>query len=309
MVCGSQYCAYSHVSAMLERTQTEWWLAMFEIESYFDDSGTDAGTPVAVAACYVASKTQWDEFVRNWDEVRAEEGFDMFHMAEFAAKPEMGHEPFCHWDVAKKTRVYRRLASIINTRVRKGFAVAVPKQPFDEYVFDEFRHFAENHYVWAVKSVLAFIENWRQEFSVTVPMQYIFESGSLGQDQIERVWKECLLYKNSDKRYGIVPDGVQFQNKRVFKPLQAADILAWQVQNNMRRTVMIGRDPNDRSVEHEGFRMLKDGRPMELLFYSREQVKQAFENTKASYRENGVWPWEPNSGVTFRARRTEPGSI
>ena len=183
------------------------------------------------------------------------------------------------------------------------------REPFDEFVFDEFRQFAENHYVWAVKSVLAFIENWRQEFSIAIPMQYVFESGSLGEKQIERVWKECLLYKNSDKRYGIVPDGVQFQSKRVFKPLQAADILAWQVQNNMRRTVMIGRDPNDRTLEHEGFRILKDGRPMELLFYSREQVKQAFENTKASYQANGVWPWEPNSGVTFRARCTEPGTI
>jgi hypothetical protein len=63
-------------------------MAMFEFEVYFDDSGTDAGTPVAAAACYVSSKNQWDEFVRNWDEVRAKEGFETFHMAEFVAKPE-----------------------------------------------------------------------------------------------------------------------------------------------------------------------------------------------------------------------------
>jgi uncharacterized protein DUF3800 len=294
---------------MLERTHVEWWLAMFELEVYFDDSGTDAGTPVAVAACYVATKTQWDEFVRNWDEVRKEEGFDVFHMAEFAAKPEAGHEPFCHWNVAKKTRVYRRLASIINTRVRKGFAVAVPKQPFDEYFFDELKGYAQNHYVWAVKSVLGFIDNWRQEFSITIPMQYVFESGSLGEKQIEAVWKECLLRKNSEKRYGIVPNGVMFQDKRLFKPLQAADILAWQTQNNMRRTVMIGRDPNDRSAEHEGFRMLKDGRPMELTFYSREQIRQAFERTKAFHAEHGIWPWEPETGIYWRVLRTEPGTV
>ena len=63
----SQYCAYAHVSAMLARTGLPWWLAMFEIELYFDDSGTDGNTPVAVAACYVSTKKQWDEFVRNWD--------------------------------------------------------------------------------------------------------------------------------------------------------------------------------------------------------------------------------------------------
>src|ERR1700722_7871955 len=102
---------------------------MFEFEVYFDDSGTDGVTPVAVAACYVASKTQWTEFARNWDEVRAKEGFDAFHMAEFVANPDAGHKPFCEWDNPKKERVYGKLASIINTRVRKGFAIAVPKKP------------------------------------------------------------------------------------------------------------------------------------------------------------------------------------
>ena len=52
----SQYCAYRDISAMLARTGVPWWGAMFELEVYLDDSGTDRGTPVAVAACYVASK-------------------------------------------------------------------------------------------------------------------------------------------------------------------------------------------------------------------------------------------------------------
>jgi hypothetical protein len=59
---------------------------MFDFEVHFDDSGTDANTPVAVAACYISSKEQWDEFVRNWDEVRETEGFDVFHMCEFVAR-------------------------------------------------------------------------------------------------------------------------------------------------------------------------------------------------------------------------------
>src|ERR1022692_3051925 len=116
---------------MLPRTVVDRWLFMFEFELYCDDSGTDGGSSIAVAACYVASKRQWDEFVRNWDEVRRDEGFDYFHMAEFVAKPEAGHKPFCDWDNAKKDRVYGKLASIINTRVLKGFGIAIPKAAFD----------------------------------------------------------------------------------------------------------------------------------------------------------------------------------
>jgi len=289
---------------MLERTGLRWWLAMFELEVYFDDSGTDRGTPVAVAACYISSKEQWEQFVKNWDRVRTDEGFDVFHMAEFVARPDAGHKPFCDWDKTKKDRVYRKLASIINTRARKGFAVAVPKQPFDE-----FQQFSENHYVFAVKTVLGYIDNWRQKFSISIPMQYVFESGSLGEDQLRQIWKDCLLHKHSQERYGIVPNGVMFQDKRLFKPLQAADILAWQMQNNMRRTVMIGRDPLDLRLAHPGLLMLRKKALLELVFYSREQTRIAFERTKAYHAKNGTWPWEPGSGAFLRVLRTTPGTV
>lgn len=269
---------------------------MFEFEVYFDDSGTDNGTPVAVAACYVAKQNQWDEFVRNWNDVSTEEEFEMFHMAEFVAKPEMGHEPFCHWDNTKKSRVYAKLASIINTRVQKGFAIAILKKPFDEFVFDEFKQYAENHYVWAAKSVMGFLDTWRQRYSISEPMQYVFESGSLGQHQLERVWSDCLKHPGSMAKYGIVQDGVHFQSKKLFKPLQAADILAWQMQNHMRRTVTQGRDPNDIKFVHPGFFALRNNRPMDLGFYSHEQIKKAFANTKEFHRKNGGWPWEPEAG-------------
>jgi len=58
---------------------------MFELEVYFDDSGTDGGSPVAVAAGYVAAKKQWDELTRNWNRVAEESGFDALHMADFLA--------------------------------------------------------------------------------------------------------------------------------------------------------------------------------------------------------------------------------
>jgi hypothetical protein len=305
----SQYCPYAHISAMLERTHLDWWMAMFQFECYFDDSGTDGGTPVAVAACYIASKTQWDEFVRNWDEVRVKEEFDVFHMAHFVAKPDAEHEPFCHWNEQKKHRVYSKLASIINTRVRKGFAIAVPKKPFDDHVFPEFKeHYAADHYTWAVKSVMGLVENWRKKFGITSPMQYVFDRGSLGEKQIKAVWDDCEKRDNSLEKYGMVPSGVMFQDKAIFKPLQAADILAWQVQNNMRRTVMLGRDANDPSLIHPGFKVLRQNGLLDMGFYSTAQTRRVFDTAKKMKELNGVWPWEPNA-ISASVLITEPGIV
>lgn len=114
---------------------------------------------------------------------------------------------------------------------KKPSASVRPKD--DEYVFAELKQYAENHYVWATKSVLGQIENWRRKYAITVPMKYVFESGASGESQIEHVSKECLTRKGSDTKYGIVPEGVAFESKHL-QPLRAADILAWQMQNHLR---------------------------------------------------------------------------
>jgi hypothetical protein len=111
-------------------------------------------------------------------------------MREFMAKPEAGHKPYCDWENAKKDRVYQKPASIINTRIRHGSAVAVPKAPFDRYVFQEFKDgWAADHYTWAIRSVLNFVSDWRQNNEIFGPMRYVFHRGSLSQTRIDQVWK------------------------------------------------------------------------------------------------------------------------
>jgi hypothetical protein len=185
------------------------------------------------------------------------------------------------------------LASIINTRVRKGFALAIPKNAFDEHAFDEFKHgYAQNHYVWAAKCVIGLLEQWRTKYKVTVPMQYVFDSGSLGEKQLHEVWRQTKEQPDAEDRYGIVPDGVMFQSSLAFKPLQAADILAWQAQNHMRRTIAVGRDVNDLRYVHPGFMLLRKNRPLDLGFYSAQQMRNVFETAKKHHEGTGKWPWE-----------------
>lgn len=307
MCVKSQCGAYEHVASMLERTGIKWWIAV--LEAYFDDSGTDGRSPIAAAACYVSSAEQWTHFTRNWNEVAIAEGFTDFHMAEFVAKPEANHEPFCHWGNDKKDRVYRKLSSIINVRIQKGFAIAIPKHVFDESTFAEFAQgFAADHYTFAVKTILGFLEAWRDQRNIDTPIQYVFDQGSSGQWQIEELWTKYRNYEGASRRFGIHPSGFMFQDRKVFKPLQAADILAWQTQNQIKRTALMGRDPDDRSLMHKGLKQLLDKTPVEVGFYSRAQMRKVFDGAKEFKSKNGVWPWETNP-LFAKVRRDEPGDI
>jgi hypothetical protein len=159
---------------MLDRTGTDWLIAMFEV--YFDDSGTDKNSEIAIAACYVSTKRGWDDFVKAWADARWEEGFgEAFHMAHFIAKRDQGHEPFCHWDNDKKDHVYARLAKIVNENKRIGIAAAVPKKVWDSTP-DYIRQFyGREHYTFAVRQYMLRIAAWRKRSMISLPIQYVFD--------------------------------------------------------------------------------------------------------------------------------------
>jgi len=145
---------------------------------------------------------------------------------------------------------------------------------------------------------LGLIEQWRKQFNISDPMRYVFESGSLGQKQLEQISIDCLRHQGASAKYGMHPGEVLFAGKNDFAALQAADILAWQVQNHMRRTVMVGGDPQDRRLAHQGFRLLRENRPMAIGFYSTDQTRKVFDDALDHRKRTGRWPWDPNPFVT-----------
>lgn len=283
--------AYLHVSGMLDRTGLDWLLAMFNFEVYFDDSGTHTESPIAVAACYVSSKTQWDNFYRNWTEVLKDEDFDHFHMADFMLDPKWGHKPFCDWDRAKRDRVYRRLASIIRIRTRCEFAVTVPKDVYDKHASDEMKkNYAKDHYAFAVKCCLGLIWRWRMDFNVTAPMQYIFDNvpkGRRPKGQIMQIWQEIDADPEAESKFGLSrQDGYQFQDKKIFKPLQAADILAWHVYDHMQN--VIGKGRHDIRDMRESFKPLRDGREARLAWFTKVQLESYLEELRELGKRAGM---------------------
>jgi hypothetical protein len=283
MCVQSQYCAYQHFSSMLGRSDKDWLLTMFEV--YFDDSGTDIQSPLAIAACYISTKRGWDSFVNAWDEIRSSEGFDVFHMADFAASHDKSKKPFCDWDYIKRQRVYRRLAKAINDNKRIGIAFAIPRDAFDRVVPtlpDWMRQkIGDYPYTAAIRFLMGAIRDWRERYGITLPMQYVFDrtNDEKVKAEITAAWKNIPNSKDWLNWYGIEDSGgYSFQSRANFKPLQAADILAWQFNSHMRNVILGGK--SDSTDIHPNFRILREDQEMTLGFYTEAQFR--FAATKAT---------------------------
>lgn len=245
--------------------------------AYFDDSGTDRNSDIAVAACYVSAKRGWDEFVEAWDRARWEEGFDSFHMSDFMAPPAQGKKPWCDWDNTKKTHVYNRLATIINANKRTGIAVAIPKAHWDAVPERVLRHYGREHYTFAVRMCVNRIVDWRKRSMIGLPVRYTFDwemQKTPKREEISRIFD--LIGKPQNYQVadllGLEPKGYGFEHKEEFKPLQAADILAWQMRAHMRKIWPLGHD--DESLCHPGFRLLREDQDTDLGFFTKDQIEK-----------------------------------
>lgn len=263
--------------------------------AYFDDSGTDGNSDIAVAACYVSTKRGWDDFVTDWDHARTQEGFDVFHMAEFTAPPGQRHEPFCDWGDSKKKHVYGRLAKVINENKRIGIAIAIPKDIYSSRVPERLqRHFGRQHYSFAVRLCMTQIWKWRKDCLISLPTRYVFDwemQKSGKRQEIEKIFDILSQPTNEAlaEWYGFEPNGFSFEHKENFKPLQSADILAWQMRSHMRKIWEVGHD--DLSLCHPGFMLLREDQEMRLGFMTEAQVNGFVE--RATQFEKDVEPFRP----------------
>jgi hypothetical protein len=262
---------------------------MFEV--YFDDSGTDPHSTIAIAACYISTKRSWDEFVRAWDEARRDEGFECFHMVDFAAYHDKTKKPFCDWEIEKRQRVYKRLATIINENKRVGLGIAIPKDTYDRLVPnlpDWLRwRMGKFHYTFAVRILMGLIKDWRFRYNIRLPMQYIFdrEAREEARAEIRATWEGIEKRQSWSIKYGIEKeDGYSFQNKCVYKPLQAADILAWQLNNHMRNVIMAGKDEMEHT--HPNFKILRLDQEMNMGYFQDHQLQDFIDRSLAAGEPN-----------------------
>jgi len=261
----------------------------------FDDSGTDSNSDIAIAACYVSTKRGWDDFVEAWNAVRWQEGFGAvpFHMAEFVAPNKQGHQPWCHWNKEKKDHVYERLANVINENKRIGIAVAVPKAVWDSTPEQIRAHYGREHYTFAVRMCMNRLLDWRAGSLNILPLRYIFDwemNTSPKRKEISRVFDIISRPQNWQvaRMLGIEPNGFSFEHREDFKPLQAADILAWQMRNHMRKIWPIGHD--DVSLCHPGFAMLRENQEVDLGFFTAEQIQKFVKQNEELEKEHGPLP-------------------
>src|ERR1035438_3878625 len=202
------------------------------MEAYFDESGTHAGSPVMCVAGYLLSAEQALHLDREWAETLTEFGVSCFHMADCAHSV----DEFIGLDPRKRKDLLVRLIGIIKRRVEIGIAVSISETDFGRIDAPKWKR--GGPYSLAALQVLAAVVSWADRYSYKGKISYFFESGHKHQSHTN---KAIDMLRARDQEGGVNYlryHSHTFAGKCDLRPLQAADLLAYEWQKELRRLNM-----------------------------------------------------------------------
>jgi len=201
-------------------------VAMFT--TYIDDSGSDPSQHVANATALVIPGSRILALQREWDALKAKEGFSDFHTSAFVARNRK--EGFGDLDDEKQKRIFMRVRHIIKKFGAKVISFTVHKKDYDEVVPSELRNYAGRyHYTWAIRHVVTHLSDWRLSRGVADPLEYVFDSMKKGdecREEIETVMEQAERLAQEKGRNGEFVN-YTFRRRQDVPGLQCVDCAAW----------------------------------------------------------------------------------
>jgi hypothetical protein len=198
--------------------------------AYFDASGAK-DQPVVVVAGFVSLAELWQEWEAEWLAKLSEYGLAYFHYNEISS-----------WQEARKSRLIAELSRIIRCYVAHKAGVAVINRDMGEVFSElELKQWRINAYAVAGRTVAKEMRLWCMRGNGQLPV-LVFEHGDDGQGQLAHLltsqgYPEPIIKhkkKFTDRKGKVHEPAI---------PLQAADLLAYELFWRVREHQRTGRIP------------------------------------------------------------------
>ncbi len=193
-----------------------------------DESGThDAkralpGSEVAAIAGYVSKRRYWVRFQRAWRKTLKSYGVHTFHMSEYAH----GRGEFEGWSKDKRDSFLKALSRVIDEHKLFGVGGLISVREYESLLPDwaklEVRH--PYYFCFAV-----LMKTFRDYYHHIPPgtIDFVFDRRPESQHVVEEMFEHL---KDRNPLHGQRLGKITFDSKERFLPLQAADLLVYEVR-------------------------------------------------------------------------------
>ena len=202
------------------------YLFVFDLTAYYDESGTHDDSDRVVLAGFIAESERWLAFEPQWKQALVDfelpldkEGLRHFHMVDFANRA----PPYHKWTEPVRRERLNRLLDLIKDHAEASVAVVVPRLSYEAATTPTERKLTQGPYGFAALTAFAVMQN------VMVDDAYVtcyFEDGVKNAGDMISIYQDAKKLDAPEIRHIL---SISLQDKRRFVPLQAADILAYEI--------------------------------------------------------------------------------
>ncbi|MDN3645934.1 DUF3800 domain-containing protein [Pontixanthobacter aestiaquae] len=197
-------------------------------ELYFDESGSHQGSRYLTVAGFWFESAQAVRFARDWEKILDRFGLQYAHMTDCA----LGFGQYKNMSLEDRIKSGSLLIENIKRRTRFGFSVTIEPSRYLEVMADV--PGAPSPYTQCLMTLFHQISRFVRANNFDGQIRCLFEAGHESAAEANRYFDAISLH-GADWTDAVRYGGHEFVDKRDALPLQAADMLAWQVRHFFER--------------------------------------------------------------------------
>ena len=214
--------------------------------AYLDESGTDTASPTFWLAGYVAHAATWFEVSRLWRHALGRAGVRSFHMVDLAA----GRKAFQDWDAGRRRDLMAELIDILEANHVVGVGAGVEKAAYQKAIVDSgflsgslfTKGWWKTPYLVAFQDVLVECLAATEGLPMSETLSVVVENQPEFSGRARLVFEQLRDKPRVPGRNRLA--SISFASKHDAVPLQAADLLAYELRKGHHQfTQNAGRPP------------------------------------------------------------------
>lgn len=205
--------------------------------AYFDESGSHDASPILCVAGYLYEEEECLLLDEEWAKILKEYDLPYFHMVSCAH----GNYPFDKLSKDDRICAQTKAINAIKNHAAHGFTVTVVEKEYNNCVRPADPFGAA--YAFCCFMCLVGIEKWADKNNYDGDIAYFFEAGATHQATANKMLNS--IFKNEEMRRLFRYGSHSFVDKKKVRPVQTADILAWQAALYQKRYLAGGTMPRE----------------------------------------------------------------
>ena len=191
-------------------------------------------------AGFVADAEAWERFSVDWQDTLDGACIAYFRMADFESR----HGQFKEWTDNERRENLNKFLVIIKKYTVLSVGWVVPKKSFDTIFSESAKEICGDAYGLAAIACFRSIGKLATDPGLDAWVEFVIESGTRGRRALEWIVREGS--KDPEWREDNRIASLAFRDKRRFLPLQAADILAYELYKHLQKQLGLTQQRQDR---------------------------------------------------------------